>query len=62
MPGEDFSALQKDCPAFFVELGARSEKKGCTVPHHNRGYLMDEDALLYGVEYIYRTVMERLGE
>lgn len=61
MPGEDFSALQRDCPAFFVELGARSEKKGCTVPHHNRCYLMDEDALLYGVEYIYRTVKERLG-
>ena len=61
MPGEDFSALQENCPAFFVELGARSEEKGAVVPHHNRCYLMDEDALIYGAEYIYRTVLERLS-
>ena len=32
MPGEDFSALQENCPGFFVELGARNEATGCTVP------------------------------
>ena len=61
MPGEDFSALQENCPGFFVELGAGNAEKGCTVPHHNRCYKMDEDALKYGVEYIYQTVLERLG-
>lgn len=61
MPGEDFSALQEDCPGFFVELGARSEEKGITFPHHNCRYLMDEDALKYGVEYLYQLVRSRLS-
>jgi len=60
MPGEDFSALQV-CPAFFVELGAGSAE-GCSCPHHNRHYRMDEDALVYGVEYIYQQVKSRLGK
>ena len=61
MPGEDFSALQENCPGFFVELGARSEEKGITFPHHNCRYLMDEDALKYGVEYLYQLVRSRLS-
>ena len=60
MPGEDFSALQANCPGFFVELGAGSAP-GCSVPHHNGHYRMDEDALLYGLEYIYRQVKSRLA-
>ena len=60
MPGEDFSDLQESCPGFFVELGARSEEKGITFPHHCR-YLMDEDALKYGVEYLYQLVRSRLA-
>ena len=60
MPGEDFSALQENCPGFFVELGARNEATGCTVPHHNSRYLMDEAALKYGVEYLCRLVRGRL--
>ena len=31
MPGEDFSALQANCPGFFVELGAGSAP-GCSIP------------------------------
>ena len=63
MPGEDFSAFQEeaDCPGFFVELGARNEATGCTMPHHNSRYLMDEGALKYGVEYLYQLVLRRLG-
>ena len=61
MPGEDFSALQENCPAFFVELGAGNEAKGTTVPHHNRFYRMDEDALAYGVEYLCQLVRSRLA-
>ena len=59
MPGEDFSALQT-CPAFFVELGAGT-REGYSVPHHNRHYRLDEDALVFGAEYICRTVRSRLG-
>lgn len=61
MPGEDFSAFLDFCPGFFVELGARNEKEGCTVPHHNSKYLMDETALRYGVEYLYELVQDRLS-
>ena len=60
MSGEDFSELEIDCPGFFVELGARDPEKGCDVPHHNAHYLMDETALVYGTEYIYRQVRSRL--
>ena len=59
MPGEDYSALQKNCPGFFVELGARSEEKGITAPHHNKNYLLDEDALLYGLQYWVDLVRSR---
>ena len=62
MPGEDFSALQEKCPGFFVELGAKNEKKGITFPHHNSHYLLDEDALKYGVEYLYQLVLHRLAK
>lgn len=61
MPGEDFSAFLDFCPGFFVELGARNEKEGCIVPHHNSKYLMDEAALRYGVEYLYKLVQDRLS-
>lgn len=61
MPGEDFSAFLDGCPGFFVELGARNEELGCTVPHHNSRYLMDENALRYGVEYLCRLVQSRLA-
>ena len=47
--------------AFFVELGARNEETGCTVPHHNSRYRMDEAALKYGVEYLCRLVRSRLA-
>ncbi len=61
MPGEDFSALLEACPGFFVELGAGNAEKGCAFPHHNSQYKMDEDALAYGVEYLYRLVLSRLA-
>lgn len=60
MPGEDFSAFHKNCPAFFLELGAGNKAKGITSPHHNPNYLMDEDALKTGVEFFALTVLERM--
>ena len=61
MPGEDFSAFQADCPGAFVELGTRNPLKGSDQPHHNSGYRMDEDALVYGVEYFVHLVRDRLA-
>jgi len=62
MPGEDFSALQKDCPACFVQVGARDESKGTDKPHHNPSYLMDEEGLHYGTGLLVAIVAARLGE
>ncbi len=51
MPGEDFPYFAENCMGFFVELGTRNAEKGCDMPHHNPKYKMDEDALLYGLQY-----------
>lgn len=61
MPGEDFSAFSELCPGFFVELGTRNEEKGCDKPHHNRNYKLDEEALLYGVEFFTFLIQNRLS-
>lgn len=62
MPGEDFSALQKDCPACFIEIGTRNEDKGTNTPHHNPHYMMDEEGLRYGMGLIASIVLSRMGE
>lgn len=62
MPGEDFSAFSEQCPGCFVELGTRNAEKQCDVQHHNALYKMDEDALLYGVEFFRTLILDRLGE
>ena len=62
MPGEDFSALQKQCPACFVEIGTRNEAKGTDKPHHNPNYIMDEDGLGYGLGLLACVMLDRMGE
>ncbi len=59
IPGDDFSTYQKVCPGFFLELGTGNEEKGTTFPHHNPKYMMDEDALPIGVEYLSALLMSR---
>ncbi len=53
MPGEDFSYFLADRPGFFVELGTRNAALLSDAPHHNPRYRMDEDALIYGLQYQY---------
>jgi len=53
MPGEDFSYMLAGRPGFFVELGTRNAEKQTDAPHHNPRYRLDEDALLFGVQYQY---------
>ena len=60
MPGDDFCYYHKNCPGFFVEIGAASEEKGITAPHHNPAYQLDEDALPLAVEYVTSLLWERL--
>lgn len=61
MPGEDFSALHRDCPACFVEIGTRNPERGTATPHHNPAYRMDEEGLRYGAGLFMSIVLERLG-
>ena len=61
MPGEDFSALQGTCPAFFVEVGTGNPAKDTCYPHHNPHYRMDEDGMLYGAGYLVSCAMSHLG-
>ena len=53
MPGEDFSYMLEGRPGFFVELGTKNPAKQTDAPHHNPRYRLDEDALLYGLQYQY---------
>ncbi len=59
-PGEDFSALHKDCIAMFVEVGTGDEAKGTHYPHHNASYIMDEDMLIPSVEYLIGMILSRM--
>lgn len=45
---EDFAYYGKHVPASFVFLGAASEAKQCTYPHHHPKFNIDEDALVHG--------------
>jgi amidohydrolase len=48
MVGEDFSAYAQAAPSCFWFLGARSEAKGITFPHHHARFTVDEDVLPLG--------------
>ncbi len=54
MHGEGFSAFLAKCPGCFLELGSGNAEKGCDRPHHNPQYRMDEEAMVYGVDYYLR--------
>jgi len=58
-PGEDFCYFSEVRPSFFMEIGARCEEKGIVFPHHNPKYLLDENALAIGVEYLTKLFINR---
>ena len=58
-PGDDFCYYDQVCPGFFLELGAANAAKGSDAPHHNARYRLDEDALLYGLEYTAQLLSRR---
>lgn len=60
MPGEDFYAFLEGRPGFFVELGSRAPEKGCDMPHHNAKYKLDQEALPYGVQYLFDMTLRLL--
>lgn len=60
MGGEDFAYYVMEVPGAFYFLGVASEKKGITSPQHSPTYNVDEDALKYGVEILYRSALRLL--
>ena len=60
MPGEDYAYFLDGRPGFFVELGTKNADKGCDMPHHNPRYRLDEDALLFGLQYEFDMVLALL--
>ena len=61
MPGEDFSYFVQDRPGCFLELGTRNAAIGADMPHHNSKYIMDEGALIFGVQYYFDIVKNILN-
>ncbi len=58
-PGDDYCYYSQAFPSFFVEVGSGCKEKGTDEPHHNAKYRMDEDALLYSVEYMCALLLSR---
>ncbi|MGM0385269.1 MAG: M20/M25/M40 family metallo-hydrolase, partial [Actinomycetota bacterium] len=48
--GEDFAAFSQVAPATYVFIGAASETKGFTSPHHSSTFGLDEDAFPIGLQ------------
>ena len=48
--GEDFAAFSQVAPACYVFIGAGSEEKGFTSPHHSSTFGLDEDAFPIGLQ------------
>ncbi|WP_393972027.1 amidohydrolase [Oxyplasma meridianum] len=62
MGGEDFSYYLQEKPGSFYFLGVGNEKKGITSPQHSPTYDIDEDAMKYGTEILYRTAVDLLSK
>ncbi|MDG6933174.1 MAG: amidohydrolase [Nitrososphaerota archaeon] len=62
MGGEDFSYFTKERRGAYFFLGVRNESKGIASPHHSPTFNLDEDALKYGVEILYRSTLRLLDK
>lgn len=60
MAGEDFSAYQQAVPGSFFYVGAGSEEKGITYPHHHPRFDIDENALPYGIKMFVHATFKLL--
>jgi amidohydrolase len=61
MGGEDFSYFTKEIPGSFYFLGTGNEAKKIMSPNHSPTFSLDEDALKYGTEVMYRSALKLLG-
>lgn len=61
MGAEDMSVFLEQRPGCYFWLGARNEAKGIAGRHHDPAFMVDEDALLAGVEFGLRLIEGQLA-
>lgn len=62
MGAEDMSVFLEARPGCYFWLGARNEAKGIAGRHHDAAFVIDEEALLPGVEFGLRLIEGQLGK
>jgi amidohydrolase len=60
MGAEDMGVFLQHRPGCYFWLGARNEGKGIAGRHHDPAFVVDEDALLVGVEFGLRLIERQL--
>ena len=61
MGAEDMGVFLEQRPGCYFWLGARNEAKGIAGRHHDPAFVIDEDALLVGVEFGLRLIEGQLA-
>ena len=61
MGAEDMGVFLQHRPGCYFWLGARNEAKGITGRHHDPAFVIDEDALMIGVEFGLRLIEGQLA-
>lgn len=61
MGAEDMGVFLEQRPGCYFWLGARNEPRGIAGRHHDSGFVIDEDALLLGVEFGTRLIEGQLA-
>ena len=61
MGSDDMAIVLDSFPGFYVNLGCANEAKGFGhVANHNSCFDIDEDALVYGTEFLMKSAFELL--
>ena len=62
MGAEDMAEFLQEVPGCYFWLGARNEAKGIAGRHHDAAFVIDEEALLPGVEFGLRLIEGQLSK
>jgi len=61
MGAEDFSAYLQKAPGAFFFLGGGNKEKGYDYPHHHPCFMIDEEALHYGMMIFINAALKLLA-
>lgn len=61
MGAEDMGVFLEQRPGCYFWLGARNESKGIAGRHHDPGFVIDEDAMMLGIEFGTRLIEGQLA-